>query len=71
MIKARRSGAVKRARIPAWIKDKANQRKWNDKFIGILRRDYVNVDLTIPAILRNELLARLCATKINTYADKD
>lgn len=72
MIKAgRRTGAVKGARIPAWIRDKANQSKWNDQFIGILKRDYVNSDVAISTILRDERLSQLCATKIRSYVDKD
>jgi hypothetical protein len=72
MIKAgMRTGAVKGARIPAWIEDKANQDKWNKEFIGILKRDYVNSDTAISTLLRDELLSQLCATKIRTYIDKD
>ena len=67
----RRTGAVKHARIPAWIGDKANQSKWNDQFIGILKRDYMNSDVAVSTILRNEWLSQLCATKIRSYVDKE
>jgi hypothetical protein len=36
-----------------------------------LTRDYINLDGVIAAILKNVLLARVCAVKINTYVDKD
>ena len=72
MIKAgTRAAAVKGARIPAWTQDTANQSRWNDQFIGILKRDYVNSDVAISAILRDGRLSQLCATKIRSYVDKD
>jgi hypothetical protein len=72
MIKAgRRAGDVKGTRTPAWIQDTANQRRWNDQFIEILKRDYVSLDVTIATILRDERLSRVCATKIRSYVDRD
>jgi hypothetical protein len=44
---------------------------WDDRFIAILKRDYIKVDGVIAAILKNERLARTCAVKISTYVDKD
>jgi hypothetical protein len=44
---------------------------WDDRFIAILKRDYIKVDAVIAAILKNEQLARMCAVKISTYVDKD
>jgi len=58
------------AEIPPWIKDKQNQGEWNDRFVGILRKDYGDSDPTITAILSNERLAEACATKIRFYVDK-
>jgi hypothetical protein len=72
MIRAgRRTRAVKGARFLAWIEDKANQDKWNEKFIEILKRDYVNIDTPISTLLRDQRLSQLCATKIRSYVDKD
>jgi len=72
MIKTgRRTRAVKGARIPAWIRDKANQNRWNNQFTRILKRDYMNSDVAISTILRDERLSQLCATKIRSYVDKD
>jgi len=62
---------VKGVRIPAWTQDTANQCKWNDQFIGILKRDYLNSDAAIAAILRDRRLSQLCAMKIRGYVDKD
>jgi hypothetical protein len=66
----RRIRKTSRARIPAWIRDKADQNKWNDEFIRILKRDYQGADATISAILSDELLSQRCATSIRTYVDK-
>jgi hypothetical protein len=44
---------------------------WDDRFIAILKRDYINLDNVIAAILKNEPVARTCAIKISTYVDKD
>jgi hypothetical protein len=44
---------------------------WDDRFIAILKRDYIKLDDVIVTILKNELLARMCAVKISTYVDKD
>jgi len=72
MVKARRLSAARRpARIPSWISDKENQRRWNEQFIGIIKRDYANSDAVISAILNDERLSKLCATKIRSYVDKD
>jgi hypothetical protein len=65
-----RTGAVRGARMPAWKADKENQRKWNGQFISILKRDYSNSDSAISAILGNERLSQICATKIRSYVDK-
>jgi len=54
---------------PSWIADKENQRKWNDHFIRILRRDYANSDATISAVLRNKKLSDRCATRVRSYVD--
>jgi hypothetical protein len=71
MVKTRKpAGAVKGTRKPAWIRDKENQRKWNGRFIKILKRDYLNSDSTISGILGDESLSQLCATKIRSYVDK-
>jgi hypothetical protein len=66
----RRTGAVRGARMPSWKTDKKNQRKWNGQFIRILRRDYLNSDSAISAILGNQRLSEICATKIRSYVDK-
>lgn len=66
----RRTGVVKSARMPSWITDKDNQRRWNGQFIEILKRDYTNSDASISAILRNERLSQICATKIRSYVHK-
>ncbi|MGD0922927.1 MAG: hypothetical protein ABSA70_14365 [Terriglobia bacterium] len=72
MIKpGKRTGDVKGAPDPAWTRDTANQSMWNGQFIGILKRDYVNSDVAISAILRDEQLSQLCATKIRSYVGKN
>ena len=72
MIKpGRRTGDVKGARAPAWIRDVADQSRWNGQFIGILKSEYVKYDAAISTILRDEQLALRCATKIRSYVDKD
>jgi len=60
----RRTEAVKRARIPAWIQDKANQAMWNDKFIRKLKKNYENLDTAIALILGDQQLSQLCVPKI-------
>jgi hypothetical protein len=71
MIKAgKRPRAVRRTPIPRWISDKENQRKWNGQFIKMLKRDYANSDAAITAIVSNERLSDLCATRIRFYVDK-
>ena len=67
----RKTRGIKGARVPAWIQDKADQSRWNDRFTGILKRDYLNSDAAIPSILSDKRLAQLCATKIRSYVDKD
>jgi hypothetical protein len=62
--------AVRGTRMPGWIRDKENQRKWNGRFIEILKQYYLNSDPTISAILANERLSQDCATKIRSYVDK-
>ena len=57
--------------VPAWSQDTANQARWNEQFIAILKRDYGNSDAAISAILRDALLSQHCATKIRDYVDKD
>jgi hypothetical protein len=66
----RRTGAVKGARIPRWITDKQDQKKWNGRFLAILKRDYTNLDASVSAILHDERLSQRCATKIRSYVDK-
>jgi hypothetical protein len=66
----RRIRKTGRARVPAWIRDKARQSKWNNEFIAILKRDYQGSDATISAILSDELLSQRCATRIRSYVDK-
>lgn len=71
MTKPKRARVVKGARVPAWIRDTANQDKWNNRFIEILKRDYENSDAVISAILKDERFSQVCATKIRSYIDKD
>ena len=66
----RRTGTISRARMPSWNNDKENQRKWNGQFIGILRQSYLDSDSAISALLGNERLSQICATKIRSYVDK-
>jgi len=71
MTKARRrTKSVRGARMPSWKTDKENQRTWNGQFIRILKRDYLNSDSAISAILGNGELSGMCATKIRSYVDK-
>jgi hypothetical protein len=56
--------------MPGWIRDKENQRKWNGRFIEILNKYYLNSDAAISAILADERLSQVCATKIRSYVDK-
>jgi hypothetical protein len=67
----RRTGPVRGAQVPGWITDTENQRKWNGEFIRIIKRDYLNSGAAISAILANERLSQICATKIRSYVDKD
>ena len=67
----RQGGAVKTADLPDWIKDPADQKEWNGRFVKILRRADKNLDSTISAILDNEKLAQMCATKIRSYVDTE
>ena len=71
MVKPRkRLGTSNSAKEPSWISDTGNQRKWNDRFRAILKRDYENLDVTILAILSDAQLSDLCATKIRSYVDE-
>jgi len=70
-MRTRRTGAAKESRGPAWIHDTADQKKWNDQFKKILKKDYANLDAVISSILADERLLQLCATKIRSYLDKD
>jgi hypothetical protein len=71
MAKTRKqAGAVKGTRMPGWIRNKENQRKWNGRFIEILKQYYLNSDPTISAILANGRLSQDCATRIRGYVDK-
>jgi hypothetical protein len=56
---------------PTKEKNNANIPRWDDRFIDILKRDYITLDSVVAAILKNEQLARMCAVKISTYVDKD
>jgi hypothetical protein len=67
----KQAGAVRNIRVPSWIHDKENQRKWNGRFIEILKKYYLNSDPAISAILANERLSQVCATKIRSYVDKE
>jgi hypothetical protein len=67
----KRTRAVRMARKPACIGDKENQEKWIKKFIGILKRDYADLDPAIHAILSDERRAKLSTTKIRSYVDKN
>lgn len=57
--------------MPNWIRDKENQAKWDSRFISILKRDYLNSDSAVAAILASERLSQTCATKIRSYVDKN
>ena len=71
MAKTRKhAGAAKGTRMPGWIRDKENQRKWNGRFIELLKKYYLNSDPAISAMLANERLSQVCATKIRSYVDK-
>lgn len=67
---ARKTRSVRGTRVPAWILDTASQNRWNNRFIEILKRDYAGSDAAISTILKDELISRLCATKIRSYVDK-
>jgi len=56
--------------MPSWRTDRRDQKKWNGRFIRIIKRDYLNSDSVISAILGNERLSKMCATKIRSYVDK-
>lgn len=72
MIKTgRRTVASRRARKPSWIRDPQDQKKWNDQFIKILKTGHLKSDALISAILGNERLSQMCATKIRSYVDKN
>lgn len=68
---ARKIRNVKGTGVPAWTLDTANQSQWNDRFVKILKRDYANSDAVISAILKDERISQLCATKIRSYVDKN
>ena len=72
MIKTgKRTGVLRAARMPSWIRDTQDQKRWNDQFIKILKRGHLKSDAVISAILGNERLSQMCATKIRSYVDKD
>lgn len=66
----RRTGTVSGTRMPSWITDEGNQKKWHNQFTTILKRDYLNSDSAAAAILGNERLSQVCAKKIRSYVDK-
>jgi hypothetical protein len=66
----KRIGTSSSARKPSWISDTDNQRKWNNRFRAILKRDYENSDDAIRAILSDVRFCDLCATKVRSYVDK-
>src|SRR5437899_1538914 len=66
----KRAGTVRGTQMPNWIRDKENQRKWNGRFIELLKKYYLNSDPAISAMLANERLSQVCATKIRSYVDK-
>src|SRR5271169_94040 len=66
----RRAGTRRGAQMPSWRTDQSDQKKWNGQFIRIIKRDYLNLDSVISAILGNERLSKMCATKIRSYVDK-
>jgi hypothetical protein len=66
----RRPRAASGARMPSWISDKENQKRWNHRFLGILTEDHVNLDASIASVLSDELLSQRCATRIRSYVDK-
>jgi len=72
MVKSRKDAETSNGgRTPAWIYDTENQRKWNNHFRTILKRDYENSDPVILAILNDVELCDLCGTKVRSYVDKD
>jgi hypothetical protein len=70
MVKARRR-MRRTAGTPGWVVDTRSQRTWNDRFKSILKRDFTNSDAAISAILSDERLCQLCATRIRSYVDKN
>lgn len=70
--KARRNAkAARTARARHWISDKENQAEWNQKFKKILKADHEGTDSVISAILSNDQLSQLVATRIRMYVDAD
>ena len=67
----RRTGSVSGATKPSWIRDNEDQKEWKTKFLRILKETYADLDPAIGAILADERLAQVCATKIRGYVDKD
>lgn len=61
---------MRSACLPTWMCDRKNQREWDSRFIGLLKRDYLNLDATISTILKDERLSLVCAMKIRSYVDK-
>jgi hypothetical protein len=61
---------VRSACLPTWFCDRKNQREWDSRFIGLLKRDYLNLDAVISTILKDERLSLVCAMNIRSYVDK-
>ena len=70
MSKTGRKAARKVAPLPGWVKDTANQREWNERFVGVLKANYENLDPTVSLILGDEKLAQICAVKVRSYIDE-
>jgi len=56
---------------PTKEKNNADIPRCDDRFIDILKRDYITLDRVVATILKNESMARMCAVKIRAYVDKD
>jgi hypothetical protein len=56
---------------PTKDKNNAHIPRWDDRFIDILKRDYITLDSVVVTISKNESMARICADKIRSYVDKD
>jgi hypothetical protein len=58
-------------KLPTKDENTAGTPRWDDRFIAILKRDYISLDSVIAAMVKNEPLVRMCAVKISNYVDKD